>query len=761
MKLIVTTIVALFISGSVIADDPDFKPNETPRLSIPLTDDPVIIDGELDDESWKHAAKAENFTEFIPNEGTEPPVKTTALITYDKENIYVAFICEDDSALVRASLTERDNMWHDDFVGIFLDTYGNSTWAYYFFSNPIGIQGDELFSSISGEDTSIDLIYFSEGKITSGGYQVEMAIPFSSLRFPDKNIQNWRINFWRTHPREDRTRYSWANMSQDNSCWLCQIGYLDGIENIESASSIDILPYIVGSQSGALADQDDQNSSFNNKDIKGTMGFNIKWAATSSVTIEGALNPDFSQVESDAGQIDINSTFALYYPEKRPFFQEGSDLFNTFQNIVYTRSINNPIVSTKLIGRWENSTLAFLSAYDEDTPYIIPLEEFSLNAYPGESLSNLLRYKYNYGENNHIGMLISDRRYDAGGFDNNTSFDALYRFWDNYQLEIQYTKSFTKESNDSTLTYYADDSSFNAKFQDSRFGDTKYNPAFNGEEYNGDVSYFSIKRNARHWSFDLNFRQASPTFRAGNGFYTQNDSRFLNLWTGYTFYFEDNFLFNRIQPYFHTARFWNYDGLTKDEWIAPSLYMNLKGQTDMEIGWIINSENYSRKQFNSINRFYLHINSRFSEEITLGAFLRYGNFIDRNDLVKGHGFQALEMWSTIKPMVNFTFQPSWTYGELIRNDTDDFSFAGYIFRIRFNYQFSREASLRLISEYNNFSDRFALEPLFSYEVNPFTIFYIGMSQNQKNFKKRWINEIYNWQATSRQYFMKFQYLFSI
>lgn len=742
------------------ANNPDFKPNEKPHIIIPFTSQPITIDGDLKDTGWVQAAQATNFTEYTPTEGNEPALKTKALITYDNDYIYVAFICNDNPSEVRASLTERDNMWRDDYVGIFIDTFGNASWCYYFFSNPIGVQGDEIFSSINGEDESIDFIYYSEGKITDKGYQVEMAIPFSSLRFPDKNIQEWRINFWRNMPRRDRFRYSWANVNRNDPCWLCQFGYMDGIKNIASANSMDILPYFVGSQSSEQTDPSDPKSKYKKDDPKGSYGFNFKWTATSSLTVEGALNPDFSQVESDAGQIDVNSTFALYYPEKRPFFQEGSDLFETYQDIVYTRSINNPILASKVIGRWPKATLAVLSAYDEDTPYIIPHEEFSLSAYPGKSWSNLLRYKYNFGGDNHVGLLISDRRYDIGGYDNNTGIDALYRFADNYQVEMQYTKSFTKEPSDTSLTYFKDDSVKNVRFK-TKLGDTRYDPAFNGEQYNGDVSYFSVERHARNWNFDIDFRQTSPTFKTGNGFYTHNNDKRVTLWSGYNIYYNNSPVFNQIEPYINIARIWNYNGLKKDEWINPGIYMNLKGQTDMETGFILDNEHFSHKQFDAINRVYFWCDSKFSEILSLGTYLRYGSYIDRNNLVKGHGFEDLELWATFKPTTNFTFEPSWIYAELIRDDTKNFSYAGYILRCRFNYQFTREASLRLITQYNNFGNNFALEPLFSYKLNPFTIFYIGISQNQSNFGNKSIIDLYNWKTTSRQYFMKFQYLFSI
>ena len=201
--------------------------------------------------------------------------------------------------------------------------------------------------------------------------------------------------------------------------------------------------------------------------------------------------------------------------------------------------------------------------------------------------------------------------------------------------------------------------------------------------------------------------------------------------------------------------------MVKDEWIYPAVYLKLKGQINTEIAYFFNNEYFSRKHFDSINRFEMYFDSQFSEIASIGFRIRYGNYIDRENLVKGHGIQFFESWATIKPLSNFIIQPSFNYAELIRNDTDKYSFAGSIWRVRFNYQFTREFFLRFITEYNGFSKRIAVEPLLSYKINPFTIFYVGMSQRNQNYYDDSAFEAYNWKTTSRQYFMKFQYLFTL
>src|SRR5262249_35822201 len=156
-----------------------------------------------------------------------------------------------------------------------------------------------------------------------------MAIPFSSLRFPSRDVQTWRIDFWRNHPRTTRGQYSWAGISRSEPCWQCQWGTLTGIENVRGGGNLEVLPSVTASQEGVLRDENDVSSGLHTKPVNADAGFNLHYTFTSNLSSAVAVNPDFSQIESDATQVGVNTTFALFYPEKRPFFQEGSDLLNT------------------------------------------------------------------------------------------------------------------------------------------------------------------------------------------------------------------------------------------------------------------------------------------------------------------------------------------------------------------------------------------------------------------------------------------------
>ena len=167
------------------------------------------------------------------------------MITYDDKNLYVAFVCTDDPSAVRATMCQRDQFQGDDAVVVLLDTYGDATWAYEFFVNPYGVQKDYLWTNIVGEDPGYDLVWNSAAQITPSGYQVEMSIPFSSIRFPNRDVQTWKMDFWRSHPRESYHQYSWAAYDRNEQCWPCQWGTVNGIRNVRPGKGIEILPSMV------------------------------------------------------------------------------------------------------------------------------------------------------------------------------------------------------------------------------------------------------------------------------------------------------------------------------------------------------------------------------------------------------------------------------------------------------------------------------------------------------------------------------------
>lgn len=744
-------LLSIILAGTLVipvrADDEEsFKPNQKPSYNIPRLTSAIEIDGQLDDTGWIGVPRATNFSEQFPDNGEKPPVETEVLLTYDDSHLYIAFICYDsDAGSIRSSWSDRDRIWSDDYMGFIFDTYGDGAWAYEIFVNPLGIQGDGRQVTSAGEDIGFDLIFESEGVVTDSCYQVEIALPFASLRFPDKPKQEWKATFWRTRPRESRATSSWAFVDDDVNCWLCEFGTLTGIENVKPGSSFELLPSVIGFQSGEIRDTDDRNSGIENKDVDGEVSMGLRYDISTGTSIEATINPDFSQVESDATQIDVNQTFALFYPERRPFFQEGGDLFDTDIDIVYTRSINDPLVAAKLIRRQGSSNLAYLGAVDENSPLIIPLEEQSEFVAADESYSNILRYKHTFGGSSNLGAILSDRRLKDDGSNTVFGVDGNLRFREKYRLEAQVVGSYSEEPDDTTLTEDIDQ---------VYFDDGRHTVAYDGETFSGHAISAGLERSSRLWSFELDLKDSSPTFRADNGFVTRNDHREAEFWNELDFYPESKILDN-IETGFVYGRVWNSRGKYKDSWIVAYLALMLKAQTRVNMSYIYTREVFKDVDLPGMNRFEININSDFSEPVQAGINFYPGEIIARNEdpPVMGDGIN-FDAWINIKVTSRMKIEQNYNFSTLKRQDNDVELFKGFIYRTRINYQFTREIFLRLVLQYDDFDNNFDIDPLLSYKLNPFTIFYIGSTYDYRD-----VDESDNLTLASRQFFMKFQYLF--
>lgn len=731
--------------GSSVQEE--FVPKIRPELEVHRAPGPIEIDASLDDAGWEGAARATGFAETFPTERGKPPVESEVWVTYDAENLYLAFLAHDDPATIRTSIVDRDEMWSDDRFGILLDTFGDATWAYFLFANPAGVQGDSRFATASGEDDDFDIVYESEGKITDRGYQIEMAIPFESLRFPDRPEQEWRVTFWRTRPRGSRATYSWAALDRDEECFLCQFGTLRGIRGVEPGGALELLPTVVASQSAGLDDPSEPGSGLENGDFEWEPSLGLRYAHSSGVTAEATFNPDFSQVESDVAQIDANTTFALFFPERRPFFQEGSELFDTFFSAVYTRQINDPDVAAKTIGRFGRTTLAYLAARDANSPILLPFEERSFVGVGEESISNILRFRQTYADNSYVGGLATDRRFESGGGSGTTwGVDGVHRFAGKYRLEYQFLGSHTEEPEEAGST---------ARLGEFRFDDGRHTAVFDGETFDGFAQYTSLERDARHWNFDVDYWASSPTFRADNGFEFRNDLRQVIVFNEYNFWPEESAWLDRFTPDLRYRRQWDYDGTLKRELWQPTLEFTMKSQTFVEFGWEREFERFREVEFDDMSRWFLVVDSDFSDRLTGGFFLRHGDGIARNLETPRPGTEtSLETWTTIKPIDRLTIQPSIRFSRL-EDDRGEEIFSGTIVRTKTNLNFSRRLFLRFVLQWDDFDERLDVEPLLTYKINPFTLFFVGSSQTFERFEEPRDELV----QSERQFFAKLQYLF--
>ncbi|MBK6537472.1 MAG: carbohydrate binding family 9 domain-containing protein [Ignavibacteria bacterium] len=721
-----------------------FKPNILPGLNVPkLNAGNMNIDGVLNEDVWSNAVTAENFTEISPGDNVKPEVETKVKIFYDDDYIYFGYTCyEKDMESVRASLSDRDRMYGDDWVGPFIDTYSDLKQGFEMYVNPKGIQGDLLWTSNS-EDSNYDIIYDSEAKMYKDKWTAEMRIPFKSLRFPDRKEQKWRIHLLRNRPRGARQEIYWASVSRDNPNFMGQSGTLS-------------------TQNSTLEDFSDPNSKFTHGKLEGEIGLSAKYGLSSTLTLDATYNPDFSQVEADAPQININSPFALFYPEKRPFFLEGIDHFATPINVSYTRSINNPLFAAKLSGKINKLDIGFISAYDENTPYIIPLTERSFFLSSNKnSVSNILRMKYDMGGENYLGFIFSDREQSADsskafgftGFNRNYGFDGKFNFASNYYLTFQILQNNTKEINDTNFKYNS--------LKNFRFDDNKYTALLDGESYSGSNVYLSFNRNARNWSFYSEYFFQAPTVRRDNGFIQRNNFHQLFMQQEYNFYPEGKVL-RRVNPELNMEIRYDAKGKLKEQFVELNLVTDWTNGIYSSAGYLpVNNEDYGGIFHKNINRWHFNMEANnLSKFITGGFYYEGGKFIVRFEDPTYVGFgHNLDIWATIKPFDRLRNDINYSYSELSKSAGGEKLFAGYVVSDKISYQFNKNFFLRVLLQYDLFSRNFTVDPLLSYKWNPYTILFLGSSHDISEISDN--NGFGKYTETDRYFYLKFQYLWSL
>ena len=332
---------------------------------------PPVIDGLLDDPVWNGAVLIDQFVQTSPLDGAPVTEATQVWIAYDREHLYFGLYAHyTDTSIIRANRVDRDRAGGDDWIALMFDTFHDQQRAYRFSVNGYGVQGDAIINAGRGRrgppggggDSSWNALFSSSGRLVDDGWTAEIAIPFKSLRYPSRGdgAHRWGFQVSRTIQHKDET-VVWSPVSRDIAGFLTQMGVLDGLSGLSTSRNLEILPTFTGIQIGQL---DEETGSFSDDDLIPDLGVNVKYGLTSDLTADFTVNPDFSQIESDRPQITVNQRFPLFFPELRPFFLEGQEIFDTPGqiNLVHSRTIVDPRVGGKLTGKAGNTTLGVLVA---------------------------------------------------------------------------------------------------------------------------------------------------------------------------------------------------------------------------------------------------------------------------------------------------------------------------------------------------------------------------------------------------------------
>ncbi len=376
----------------------------------------IKVDGRLDEEAWQKAAMLDFPYEWTPGDNIPAPVRTEVLVTYDHARIYIAFRCFDpEPQKIRAHLMGRDaidTFIMDDHVSFMLDTFNDERRAFQFRVNPLGVQADANFSELEGyEDFSWDAIWASAGRITDFGYTVEVAIPFNQLRFPKGGKElTWGFSAERSWPRNVRHRMTTHVRSRDRNCILCQFNKLNGFQGISPGKNLEFDPTLTAQRDDARDMATFPAGDLEAGKVKFDPGISARWGVTPNLMLNATVNPDFSQVEADAAQLDVNTRFALYYPEKRPFFLEGADFFLTPLEMVFTRTVADPLWGGKMTGKIGRNAVGVFVTQDRINNLLFPSNQGTdMGSLSEDVWGGVFRFRRDVGRNSTVGFLYSGR----------------------------------------------------------------------------------------------------------------------------------------------------------------------------------------------------------------------------------------------------------------------------------------------------------------------------------------------------------------
>ena len=717
----------------------------------PLVDEKeFVVDGQLEEDIWKTATQVPFDIEFNPANNLPAQKETTAYIAYSKTHVFIGVYAKHNPIAIRASIRPRDdrNIWNDDVILVRLDPYADARFNIGLAVNALGSQFDvKQINALSDEqryDSSFNVNFESKGVIVEDGYQIEMKIPFAEIPFPNGTNQMWRVNFYRRYVDNGNViEVSSQPRDRNNSCIVCQTTDRLFFKNIKIDKRKELLPYL---SSNIQGQRQRPTEAIEYEGLNAKIGLGVNLDLNKNTSWEVTLNPDFSQVEADVTQIDVNSSFSLQYPERRPFFNRGTDLVNFTDGAFYSRSIVNPSVASKILSQGRKSRFFLLNALDQNSPYLVGGEDRSYIGQGGKSVVNVLRYQHLLNPQARYGAVMMNRFYDGGGYGHLFGLDGLFLINQNWRLSFELFKNFNKEPEQDWID------------TDQRIQGKTI--ALDGDKLNGDALYIQLYRKTEFWQSYLYYRNISPQYRADVGFVVKNNRQ----WG--TFYHEYLNILNKpgIQSFGFGTKIdmvYTFEKLYKN--FSVDLFASIKTYGQTELSYTLDYD--ARKTFLNIPFKHLpthtfSINGAPSELFNFRANIDRGKDLSFNEEVPEVGkVSAAFMTMSFQLNNNFTINPSLRYARLERLDGGEDYFNGTIARINLRYQFSNSFNLRFVAEKNSFTNQFFLQPLVQWNPNPSTIFYLGGNQNTLEEIDELQFQLFQFNRT--QFFFKFQYLIGI
>ncbi len=755
------------------------------------------IDGRLDEAIWQQAAVLKDFYQIQPGDNIAPSRPAEVLLGYDAKYLYIGFRAHDEASQVRATVAKRDQIWDDDYVGIFLDTFNDRRRCYALFFNPLGVQADGIFVEGGGEDYSIDIVMESKGVVTDDGFTIEIAIPFKSLRYEAGKDKLWSAHFFRRIKRFNNELDSWMPVSRDKSGILNQTGQLTGLEGVSTERTLELIPSLTVSETGrrvralplapAGAPAPLDPGRIVNQPVQLDPGLTMKFSLTPTITLDAAINPDFAQVEADQTVVTANQRFPIFFEEKRPFFFEGIDLFQTQLQAVHTRSIVDPDYALKLTGRRGRNSFGLLLAsdnapgnYSEDErndPNIRPgIEKFlDRNAYIG-----VLRLKRDVGREGNLGLIATsynfiEKHNQLGGFDGR------------FRLDPKTTFSFQVLGTHSRKLFF-----------DPEQGKDLFRTG-NGIGYN-----WNLDMSGRHFGYFLGMTGRTRDYRADVGFTRRTNTNEASFFSRYSSEPKPKATLIEWRLSQYSGANFDFQGRLQNWITEPLLRFQFKRQTYLGIGYTARYERIFEEEFGA---------KRTADRPGAGAF--FGPDPERSTYRKeiwgftgtapskkysanfsgvyrwgefDYDFGASPRFPRVSPAAlanpdapkdpgpgtslnlegSFTYQPTdalrlslnYTKSRLERNDTGRVAFDDNIYSWRATYQFTRFTFARARIDYTTLGSNVRGQFLFGWTPNPGTSFYAGYNDDlTRNGYSPFTGQLEpGFRRNGRTFFIKLSYL---
>jgi len=798
-------------------------PEKARAITVPRFDKPPAIDGKLDDDVWNQAAVLKDFLQTNPGDNIAPSKPTEVMLGYDARTFYLAFHCYDEPDKVRATVAKRDEIFGEDNVRVFLDTFNDQRRAYLLGFNPLGVQGDGIVTEGSGTDFSVDIVMESKGILTGDGWTVEVAIPFKSLRYEAGKGKLWGFHAWRNIDRFNDEIDSWMPISRDISSLLSQEGHLTGLEGISTERTLEIIPSLTLSETGKRASalsvaQLAANPTLLdpgrilNQPVKAEIGVTVKYSLTPTVTLDLAVNPDFAQVEADQTVVTANQRFPIFFEEKRPFFLEGIDIFNTPSQAVHTRAIVDPDLAVKLSGKRGKNTFGLLVASDNAPGNFSEEERNDANALPAiqrfldkNAYIGILRLKRDIGTGSNIGILLTsynfiEKHNQLGGIDGRFKLDKQTTL--SFQALGTISRRCFSEPGLDTHRPGPADGCFAGY---SPIPGNALRPASTRNYYRtgkGFAYNFRYNRDGRHFFYGLNANGQTRDYRADVGFTRRTNTNFTGGYVGYSSEPKPKARLISWNVNSNAGMSFSWQGLSQNAYEETSVSFNFQRSTYIGFGMNVGYERLFEEEFGRKRTLtqggaffagperstfqhgaYSYGGTRPSKKYSLNWFMSYG----RNSFDFDFGAQPkyprvspaalanpaapldpgpgnsldLNLSGEYQPTNALSMSLSYSRSQLRRNDTNRLAYADDIYSFRSTYQFSRFVFARARIDYDTLSSNARAQFLFGYTPNPGTAFYVGYNDDlTRNGFNPFTGQLEpGFRRNGRTFFIKMSYLF--